>query len=263
VHLTDWPSLVDGTADAAALPADPSLVAAMDRVREICSVTLGLRKARSLRVRQPLAKLVVVDADPAALAPFESVIAGEVNVKELVLAPLSEDAAARHGISQRLDVNARAAGPRLGRQVQAAIKAAKAGDWTEDAAGQVTVLTPDGPIALQDGEYTKRTVVDEAAGGDRAAAVLSDGGFVVLDTALTPELEAEGYARDLVRLVQDERKARGLDVSDRIDLALAVPAGRVAAVEAHRDLIAAETLALALDVTATDAGEATATVTKR
>ena len=83
-----------------------------------------------------------------------------------------------------------------------------------------------------------------------AASVLLGGGFVALDTALTPELEAEGFARDLIRAIQDERKAAGLNVGDRIALSLTVPAERVPAVEAHRDLIAGEVLATSLDVTA-------------
>ena len=76
--------------------------------------------------------------------------------------------------------------------------------------------------------------------------------FVVLDTELTPELEAEGYARDVIRAIQDERKNVGLHVADRIDLVLAVPAERVGAVEAHREMIAHETLALSVSV---EAGE--------
>ena len=85
-----------------------------------------------------------------------------------------------------------------------------------------------------------------------AASVLPGGGFVALDTALTPELEAEGYARDLIRSIQDARKAAGLNVGDRIVLGLTVPAERVAAVEAHHELIAAEVLATTLTVAAGD-----------
>jgi len=86
-------------------------------------------------------------------------------------------------------------------------------------------------------------VVSDRAGDEVAAGVLPGGGFVVLDVALTDELRAEGYARDVVRAVQDERKAAGLQVSDRIRLTLTVPADKVAAVAAHQDLIARETLA--------------------
>ena len=73
-----------------------------------------------------------------------------------------------------------------------------------------------------------------------------------IDTELIPELEAEGYARDVVRAVQDERKNAGLHIADRIDLSLTVPADHVVDVEAWRDMIAAETLALSLTVEAGD-----------
>jgi len=79
---------------------------------------------------------------------------------------------------------------------------------------------------------------------------------ILLDTSLDDALLAEGYARDVVRAVQDERKAAGLQVSDRIALTLRVPADKVAAVDAHRDLVAAETLALELVVESVDASDA-------
>ncbi|MBC7297507.1 MAG: hypothetical protein H5T82_01245, partial [Demequina sp.] len=76
-----------------------------------------------------------------------------------------------------------------------------------------------------------------------AVDVFGNGAFIVLDTTLTPELEAEGYARDLIRSVQDERKSAGLNVSDRISLTLTLPAERVESVTPHLAFIAAETLA--------------------
>jgi isoleucyl-tRNA synthetase len=75
---------------------------------------------------------------------------------------------------------------------------------------------------------------------------------VVLDTALTPELEAEGVARDLVRAVQQARRDAGLAVSDRIVLTVAARAEVADAARAHRDLISAETLATSLDVEVSD-----------
>ncbi len=78
VHLTEWP-----TVDA--LPADPELVAAMDRVRDVCSAALSLRKAKGLRVRLPLSSLTVAVPDAEALAPFADLIADEVNVKQVLL----------------------------------------------------------------------------------------------------------------------------------------------------------------------------------
>jgi len=208
----------------------------MDQVREVVSVAHGLRKARQIRVRQPLALLKVAVLDVAALEPYRELIAAELNVKAVAL--VAVDAfTAEHDVERRLSVNARAAGPRIGKSVQQAIAGAKSGDWSE-VGGVVTA----GGIALEEGEYELTTVI---GGGedDAAAAVLPSGGFVLLDTSLTPELEAEGYARDVIRAVQDERKRVGLHVADRIHLTLTVPADRVAAVETHRELIAGETLA--------------------
>jgi len=242
VHLTDWPSLALGSEDDTALAADDALVAAVDRVREVVSVTLGLRKAHSLRVRQPLRALRVVLPEPSQVEDFVDLITTELNVKGVELQSLEEAAAGAVGVRTQLVVNARAAGPRLGRGVQDAIKAAKAGDWSTDASGAVVVHTAGGDVPLQAGEYETSTVV-EAGDGDLAAAVLPGGGFVVLDLALDDELRAEGYARDMVRAVQDARKAAGLQVTDRIRLTLVVPADELEGVRRHQDFVAAETLA--------------------
>ncbi|MGZ4649803.1 MAG: isoleucine--tRNA ligase, partial [Kineosporiaceae bacterium] len=118
VHLLDWPGVGAGEADE--LPTDAALVTGMDRAREVASTTLGLRKAQHLRVRQPLPALTVVTAEPAELKAFTDVVADEVNVKSVRLLGLDDAAAAQLGVTQRLTVNARAAGPRLGKDVQAA-----------------------------------------------------------------------------------------------------------------------------------------------
>jgi isoleucyl-tRNA synthetase len=241
VHLTDWPEA------AAGAPADAELVAAMDQVREVVSATLGLRKAHGLRVRQPLRELAVAVRAPAVLATYVPLIRTELNIKAVTLIDVSEVTLAELGVATRLAVNARALGPRLGRQVQEVIRAAKAGRWTKDA-DDVVVQTDDGPVALLAGEYELSTVVVEDAPEGRVAAVLPDDGVVLLDTGLDDELLAEGYARDLVRLVQDERKAAGLQVSDRIALTLTVPADKVTAARAHAEMIATETLAVAMTV---------------
>ena len=75
------------------------------------------------------------------------------------------------------------------------------------------------------------------------------GGMVALDTTVTPDLEAEGRARDLIRLVQQARRAADLDVSDRIDLTIDAPADVVAAFETHRALVMGEVLAVSATVT--------------
>ena len=194
-------------------------------------------------------------AAAVALVGCKSVAATDttqLNVKQVVLVHDEEDTAARYGISRRLTVNARAAGPRLGRTVQGVIQAARAGAWSETSDG-VVVAVDGSAVPLEPSEYELATVVAAGGDGQVAAAVLPDGaGFVVLDLTLDDELRAEGVARDAIRAVQDARKAAGLNVSDRIRLTLGVPAGQVAAVEAHRDVVARETLATSFVVREAD-----------
>ena len=231
VHLEDWP-------DAASFPVDDTLVSAMDRVREIASAGLALRKARGLRVRLPLARLTIVSNETTGLAPFGDILSEELNVKAVELETLDTGSLDQHGIARRLTVNARALGPRLGKQVQQVIQAAKAGDWTvtDDV---VTV----GGTRLEPGEFDLEL---EAADVASAIAFLGGDGFVILDTATTPELEAEGLARDVIRAIQDTRKAAGLEVSDRIQLAVTgSDAGDIEALTLFAETIAGETLAVA------------------
>ena len=209
VHLEDWP-------DAALFPADEELVTAMDQVRLISSTVLSLRKQAGLRVRLPLTNLTVVTGNTSALAAFVGILRDELNVKTVTLIELEDDSAAAYGVTSKLVVNARAAGPRLGKQVQQVIKAARAGDWSETD-GIVTA----GGIALEPREFELTLEANNEAGdGSTALALLPGGGFALLATSTTPELEAEGFARDLIRAVQDTRKSAGFQVSDRIRLDL-------------------------------------------
>ncbi|WP_311878627.1 isoleucine--tRNA ligase [Microbacterium forte] len=239
VHLQDWP-------DATAFPAADEIRNAMDAVRELSSVGNALRKKEKLRVRLPLARLTVVSPLAGTLGQFEDILREELNVKSVELVPQSETTAADYGISHRLSVNARAAGPRLGKNVQTVIKAAKAGDWSESD-GVVTA----GGIALEPSEYELALETAGRPEGE-ALALVPTGGVVLLDTQTTPELEAEGLARDAIRVVQEARKNADLDVSDRIVLALNVSPGDAEALQAHAELIAGETLAVAFAVQATD-----------
>ncbi|WP_172651115.1 isoleucine--tRNA ligase [Rhodococcus opacus] len=229
VHLADWPA-------QGGLPADAELVSAMDEVRSVCSTVLGLRKAQNLRVRLPLPEVTVASDDAERLRPYLGLIADEVNVKKV---DLTTDVDV-HGRFE-LVVNARAAGPRLGKDVQTVIKAVKAGDWSENSDGVVVAAG----IELLPEEYTQRLVAAEP----ESTAALPDGaGLVVLDSAVTEELEAEGWAKDRIRELQDARRAAGLEVSDRITVVLDVPAERRDWALAHRELIAGEILAVELEL---------------
>ena len=229
VHLADWP-------DASALPEDQQLVEAMDAVRSISSSASSLRKAHKLRNRLPLPQLTVALPNAAELEDFTSIIADEVNVKHV---ELTDDVASVGTFD--VVVNARAAGPRLGKDVQRVIKAVKSGNYTVSEDG---VVVADG-IELQDNEYTRKLVAQDP---EHTADVPAIGGLVVLDTNVTEELEAEGWAADQVRGLQDARKNAGFDVSDRIKVRLSVPESQQKWAMDNIEAIAKEVLAEQLDI---------------
>ena len=228
VHLTDWPDVRDW-------PADPDLAAAMDLVRAVCSTALGLRKARQLRVRLPLASLVIAHPQAASLAPFTDLIADEVNVKTV---ELSQEVTSLGTFE--LAVNPRVLGPRLGARVQQVIRAVKAGEWKR-AGDRVTAAG----IDLDPGEYELRLAATDA---DSTSALPGNAGLIALDTRVTPELAAEGAARDVVRVVQQARRDAGLSVSDRIRLVVGADGALADAVRAHAGFVTEETLAVSLDL---------------
>ncbi|MEV6346638.1 isoleucine--tRNA ligase [Actinoplanes sp. NPDC051851] len=231
VHLTDWPSAGD-------FPADHDLVASMDAIRDVASAALSLRKAKGLRVRLPLATLTVASSGATGIAALGDLLKDEVNVKDVVF---TGDVAAY--CRQVLTVVPRALGPRVGKQVQQVIKAVKAGEWE---------LADGAPVAagvtLAEGEYELKLV---AADAENSAPLPGGAGVVVLDTAVTPALLAEGLARDVIRVVQQARRDAGLDVSDRITLVIEAAETVRVAVEAHREFVAGETLATGLSYAGT------------
>ena len=135
---------------------------------------------------------------------------------------------------QELRLNPKEFGRRLGSNTQTVITAHNAGEWTVDG-DRVTV----GGIELLDGEY-RFDLVSNVEGA--AATLPGNSGVVVLDTTVTPELEREGVARDLVRLIQQARRNADLNISDRISLSLTASSMWVDAFNEHRDLVMGETL---------------------
>jgi isoleucyl-tRNA synthetase len=243
VHLTDWPKVED-------LPADESLVRTMDEVRDVCSATLSVRKAHGRRVRQPLAHLVVASPDAQSLAPFIDIIADEVNVREVELTDDVDSVA-----KKQLQVVPSAIGPRLGADTQHVIRAVREGEWTTD--GEAVVA---GGHRLEPGEFVLTLQADDGADSGRASTALGSGvGVVVLNVDVTEELEIEGQARDLIRMVQQARRDKDLAVTDRIRLVVRADERWALVVRSHEELIASETLATTIDLddSGTDAPEIT------
>jgi isoleucyl-tRNA synthetase len=236
VHLADWP-------DGAAFPVDRGLSDGMSQVREACSALLSLRKSEGLRVRLPLASAVVATEHADAMRPHLDVLRDELNVKEVVLT----DDVEQFG-RKELTLNPARLGPRLGGSTQQVIVAHKRGDWSLD--GDTVVV---GGIPLESGEYEFRLV---AATEGATATLAGNTGVVVLDTTVTPELRAEGVARDLIRQIQQARRAAGLAVSDRIELELRADEATLAAFETHHAMVTDETLTVSVATVVSDAPDA-------
>jgi len=229
VHLASWP-------DPDEVVADPALVESMDLVREVCSAIHSVRKARGLRARLPLPKVTVAHRDASRLEPFSALIADEANVKAVELESEPETLA-----TSALSIVPAEIGPRLGPATQQVIAAARRGDWRPNEDGRVAVAG----VVLEPGEFDLRLVPRDPGSG---RVIDDDRGVVVLDTQVTPELEAEGTARDLVRIVQQARRDADLVITDRISLALVVSSDLGAVLDTWGDELRHQTLATSLAV---------------
>ena len=236
VHLSDYPVADDSS-------VDETLVASMAAARAIVELGRRVRVETKTRTRQPLSEAVVhYPGDHQALAAVLPLVADELNVKEVVFA----ESDASFG-RWRAKPNYKVLGPRLGDLVKRVANALAADDGavaSSLARGETVTLTVDGrPIELAPDDVDLGQEVTEGWG------VASDGGLTVaLDLEVSDDLLREGRAREVVRAVQDARRAAGLDVSDRIDLAVSATGDVAASIAAFRDYVAGETLAVALDV---------------
>ena len=229
VHLQNYPSESFAASDAA-------LMREMDRVRDICNAAHAIRNAENIRTRQPLATLGVYKAGIAHEKEyFASLIADETNVKDVLFKDNLDEVA-----SVKLKINFPVAGKRLGAKMKEVGAAAKAGKWEKGVNG-ISV----GGEPMQPEEYELLLESKIAKG---AQALASNDALVVLDLNITPELESEGIARDVVRLIQESRKNADLNITDRIRLGVSGAAAVTAAIEAHRAFIAEQTLADAIEI---------------
>jgi isoleucyl-tRNA synthetase len=238
VHHTFWP-----TADADAL--DHDLLAKMHLGVMVASLGRAARSAADIKLRQPLARArvnVASEQERQDILALADVLADELNVKEIEVASEVGEL-----VEYKLLPNNRVLGPRFGADFPRLRQALLALDPAEAAAelrrsGQLRVELNGEPVTLGEEDVLVQT---ESRGG---LAVASDQGVTVaVDVTLTPELEQEGYARDLVRAVNTMRKEAGLEISDRIDLYYEADDPVGAAMKRFADYMQQETLALTLE----------------
>ena len=233
VHLADFPSLNKSS-------IDKKLEIQMELAQQACSLVLGLRKKHSLRVRQPLQKILIPVLQKEMAEDFQhmkELILSEVNVKELEL--LTEGTAL---LVKNIKPNFKTIGPKYGKQMkdiaslvaqfsqQDITEIEKTGKWsTVIDACEINLELEDFEISAQD---------------IPGWLVASEGGITVaLDTTLSPELKNEGIAREIVNRIQNLRKDSSFDVTDRILLKINTSEAIQTAISANKSYICDEVLA--------------------
>jgi isoleucyl-tRNA synthetase len=215
VHLAGWP---------AERASDHALLGEIAAVRQVVGLGHQARQASGVKVQQPLRQLVVEGAQGAEAHAFE--IADELRVKQVVFGPVES--------SLRVKPNLPVLGPRLGAELGRVRAALQAGEFDELDGGRF--LAAGHELAPED-------VLVEREGLDGWAVAAEDGVTVALETAIDAELDRERRVYELIRRVNSLRKDSGLDLSDRITLA--IPSGDADLLD-HADWIKRETLAVAL-----------------
>lgn len=244
VHTSDFP-----VADASAI--DSALERRMALAQRLSSLVLSVRKKEKIRVRQPIARVLVPVLSAAQredVQAVEALVLAEVNAKALELV---DDAS---GVFvKRAKANFKALGP-------------KAGPQMKDVAAAISQLSPEAIAALeQSGTYTLTLAhgsfelsgedVDVQTDDIPGMAVASERGTTLaVDLTLSPELVQEGLAREAVNRIQGLRKDSGLEITDRIQVWVSGSDEAVAAVRAHEAYLCAEVLADALTFEAPAAG---------
>jgi isoleucyl-tRNA synthetase len=249
IHLCDYPQPDEDW-------IDDELSSRMASLLRVVSLGRSARTASKLKVRQPLAEVVIASADEtdrAAAEQFHAHLTEELNVKKVTV---------RESVAEMctttVEINKKVAAPKYGKQLGDIIKALAGADVAEVAARVADRL----PVTLRVGTHPQPLEPDDIKvnkdyGQDWAAA--EDAKCVVLmDKRLTEELKQEGLARDVVRFVQVARKEAGLELEDRITLSLQTDSDKLkAAIESCKDYIAAETLATEITNRALEAAAGT------
>ncbi|MCB0102158.1 MAG: isoleucine--tRNA ligase [Anaerolineales bacterium] len=233
IHLAEWPVVMEEF-------IDESLNREMNLVMKLVSLGHSARQKANRKVRQPLAEAAfsvgnVFERD--ALLKNVEVVQDELNVKQVRLLD-----AATEAVSHTVKPLPKQLGQKYGNKFPVIQKAILAMNAEEVA----KALLSGNPLEVKAGGETFHIISEEVevkAMAKEGFAVAEDGAYVAaLVTTLTPELVAEGLAREFVRRVQDLRKTANLDVADRIELFVEASVGLKSAVETHADYIKAETL---------------------
>lgn len=236
IHLTDFP-----VADESLI--DEDLVEKTHLAQSITSMVFSLRKKENVKVRQPLQKVLVPVMDSKAEGQIMAVaelIKQEVNVKELQLINAEE---ASHLIVKQIKPNFKALGPKLGKDMKVV-----GGEITNFDAEQISKLEKEGKLDVQGYEITLDDV--EISTKDIPGwTVTSDGKTTVaLDLTLTDELKSEGIAREFINRIQNLRKDKDFDLTDRITIFLEEDTPFLNDIKKNEEYISSEVLSNKIEI---------------
>ena len=245
VHLTSYPQVDTSLIDEA-------LEQSIETVIRIKNLALNLRTQSKVKIRQPLSTLYIRPRDTSDKRVLENPdyaaqILEEANLKKLLLI---EDETTL--VKVRVKPNAKKLGPRAGKYLKAIAQALEQADARQISTAGIHPVEADG----QTFELSPDDILLSFEGPDHLKCTLEQGTFMALDTTLTPELLQEGLARDFNRLIQDQRKAMNLDISDRIVVSYTAPPRIAEAITAHEAYLRNELLAERLELGAPQNGAA-------
>jgi isoleucyl-tRNA synthetase len=236
IHLTDFP-----VADESLI--DQDLVEKTHLAQSITSMVFSLRKKENVKVRQPLQKVLIPVLDKKTeeqILAVGELIKQEVNVKELQLINAEE---AAHLIVKQIKPNFKTLGSRLGKDMKVV-----GGEISNLSAEQISTLEKEGKIEIQGYEITVNDV--EISTKDIPGwTVTSDGRTTVaLDLTLTDELKSEGIAREFINRVQNLRKEKDFDLTDRINIFLEENSPFLNDIQKNEEYISLEVLSNKIEI---------------
>lgn len=231
IHLQDYQ-------DVSNINFDDELVKEMDLVKEICSVALFLRDKENLRVRLPLNQIKIIGNDIEDLKKYKDIIADEVNVKNVIFESDIDKIA-----TFVIEVDLKKLGSKYGEKLRDIMKAVKENKWKKADDDKIEIAN----TILEKDEYSIKLKPKKES--KNMQALSNNKAIIELDFNITPELELEGLARDLIRIIQQNRKDANLVLSDRITLSLKTSSQKlIKAIQDNAEYIKNQTLAKELDI---------------
>ncbi|MEZ5691609.1 MAG: GNAT family N-acetyltransferase [Rickettsiales bacterium] len=230
VHLATFPTYHPLTSK------DDELIDKIDWIQDVCNTVHSIRSQLKIRTRQPLQSIKIIHhgwtKSDEEYREYNAIIIDEINVKEI-----DGNSEISNYATLKLSINSAVLGKRLSAKMKQIIPASKKGEWKKLDSGDLEICGE----KLLPTEYNLQ-LEPKPEYAERAQALSTNDALVILDTTITPELEAEGIARDVVRMIQQARKDANLNVSDKIDLYIRSEEKIMSAIHSNKNYIMEQTL---------------------